>query len=271
MRSLLAKAVLLAALVIQLAPNAWAKPEDEIWDPLEPINRKIFWFNDKFDVYLLEPIAKGYDYVTPQRVQTGISNFFSNIRYPVYLLSDLIQFDFTNAARDTGRFLINSTAGILGFVDVAKCVGLKPDEKDFGVALASHDIPPGPYIVLPFLGPSNLRDGIGRAVDLAIYPTQYPTYFGGMSYYDQYAVSWGSRGVDIVNERSALLDPIKAAKENSFDYYLFMQGAYYQYRRGLLYHGNPPLEEDEEEPEIGAEKGASGAPPAKSVFSPAPK
>lgn len=260
MRNVCLKGALLLALCLQSVSNAWAKPA-EIWDPLEPVNRKIFWFNDKFDTYLLEPVARGYDYVMPDRVQTGISNFFSNIRYPIYLLSDLVQLDFTSAAHDTGRFVVNSTVGILGVVDVAKRIGLEPDYKDFAVALESHGIPPGPYLVLPFLGPSNLRDALGRTVDIFVNPNQYPTYFGDMSYHDQLAVTWGTRAVEIVNERSGLLDAIKSAKENSFDYYLFMQGAYSQYRRGLLYHGHPPIEKDDEfDDDIGT--------PAPSVFVP---
>lgn len=207
--------------------------QEEICDPLEPMNRGISWFNDKADIYFVEPIAKGYDAVVPNLAQEGIRNFFSNLRYPIYLLSDVVQLKFGQASQHTGRFLINTTAGVAGIFDVAQYVGLKHQETDFGVALASQGVPAGPYLVLPFLGPSNVRDGIGRLVDSAIHPLailEYSDVRAGISD----PIVYGSLALDMVQTRADLLEAIKAAKESSLDYYLFTQSAYYQYREGLV-------------------------------------
>jgi len=225
--------------------------EKEIRDPLEMLNRGVFWFNDKFDVFFGEPVARGYDFIVPNRVQKGVSNFFDNLSYPSYLVSDLVQFKFTQAAEHTGRFLINSTVGLAGFIDVAKCAGLEKHQEDFGLALAYHGVPPGPYLVIPVLGPSNLRDGVGQVVDFVLHPFFWVSQTTRISSKDSDYITWGGATLQFVNTRARLLDVVEAAKEGSVDYYLFMQGAYYQYREGLLYDGDPPskgsewLDEDE--------------------------
>ena len=225
--------------------------DEEIEDPIEPINRGIFWFNDQVDVHALEPIAKGYEDITPDTVRTGIHNFFVNLRFPVYFVSDVAQLKFTQAAEHTGRFLINSTIGLFGLIDVAKHVGLEDHREDFGIALAYHGVPPGPYLVLPFLGPSNLRDGVGSLVDFFL----DPLVILGLS-----DVKAGTRDritiplstLRIIDTRSGLLEAVEAAKSSSVDYYLFMQSAYYQHRRGVLYDGKVPENEldkvDESDP-----------------------
>ena len=232
-----------------------AAAEEQIWDPIEPVNRGIFWFNDKFDYYIFEPAARGYDWAVPDPVQEGVGNFFDNLKYPSYLVSDIVQFKFTQAAEHTGRFVLNSTIGIVGILDVAKHVGLERHQEDFGIALAYHDVPPGPYIVIPILGPSNLRDGFGRIVDSFLDPLNSLAY-AGVDEDIAIPVIIGARVLDGVDTRANLLEAIDTAKESSLDYYLFMQGAYYQYRRGVLYDGDPP---DEEEEEIEEETGAAPA------------
>ncbi len=219
--------------------------EDEIYDPFEGLNRGIFWFNDQFDIYLLEPVAQGYDWIMPNRVQTSIGNFFNNLRYPAYLLSDVVQLKFSQVAHHTGRFVLNSVLGIGGLFDVATDMGLEEHEEDFGIALAYHDIPPGPYIVLPLIGPSNVRDALGRAVDTVVSPFFHLGTMFNMDSGDAFAVGLGAKSLDVVDQRANLFDAVEAAKESSLDYYLFMQSAFYQYRRGLLYDGAPPGEEEE--------------------------
>lgn len=217
---------------------------EEIDDPIEPFNRSIFWFNDTLDVYALEPIARNYDEYTPDTIQTGVHNFFANLRFPSYLVSDLVQFKFTQAAEHTGRFLLNTTVGLFGLIDVAKHVGLEDHREDFGLALAYHGVPPGPYIVLPFWGPSNLRDGIGQVVDFFL----DPVVILGLSDVDagtRDKITYPASTVRLVDTRAGLLEAVEAAKSSSVDYYLFLQSAYYQYRRGLLYDGNPPEEAGE--------------------------
>jgi phospholipid-binding lipoprotein MlaA len=226
------------ALALPLAVSAQSDPE--INDPLEPVNRGIFAFNDTVDVYAIEPVAKGYDSVVPDVIQTGVGNFFNNLRYPVYLISDLLQGKVTQMAEHTGRFLINSTVGIVGLIDVAKEVGLPDHEEDFGLALAYHGVPPGPYIVLPFIGPSNLRDTVGFVCDSFLNPFYWLGAYTNMSGNHVVQVNTAQTALRVVDIRAGLIDAIDTAKESSVDYYLFVQGAYYQHRRGVLYDGNPP-------------------------------
>lgn len=219
-----------------------ARAQEEISDPFEGMNRGIFWFNERVDRYLLAPVAEGYDYVVPDPIQKGVGNFFENLSYPKYLVSDVVQFKFSEALSHTGRFLINTTLGVGGIFDIAKDLGLEREEEDFGIALAYHGIPAGPYLVLPLLGPSNVRDAVGRVVDTLVHP------FMILSYTDVRAgitdpIAYSGRGLDIVQTRVDLDEAIKAGRESSFDYYLFLQGAYTQYRRGILFDGNIPEEE----------------------------
>ena len=131
--------------------------EDEIYDPLESFNRAIFKFNNVADRIVLEPVAKGYRKL-PSPVQSGISNFLSNLRTPLVIANLLLQGQGKNAAESTGRFVVNTTAGVLGIVDVAEKIGLEEKEEDFGQTLATWGVGDGFYIVLPIFGPSNIRD-----------------------------------------------------------------------------------------------------------------
>ena len=228
----LAAAVL--ALLLSLPNVLAAQAQEEIRDPLETMNRGIFWFNDKFDVYLGEPVARAYDAALPRPVKKGVSNFFSNIAYPKYLVGDLISLKFGQALRHTGRFLVNTTAGIGGFIDVAKEMGLEHEPQDIGLALAADGVPPGPYIVLPFLGPSTLRDAFGTGSAVFLQPWFWVSESGDMGYYTRRVLSFSLVGLEYTDTRARLLEAVKAAKDSSLDYYLFMQSAYYQYRDGLL-------------------------------------
>jgi phospholipid-binding lipoprotein MlaA len=223
----------------------FSEPEDNtiIWDPLEKVNRGVFAFNDFIDLILLEPIAKGYDYVVPDTVQKSVRLFFQNLAYPSHLVSDLLQGKFSQAAVHSGRFAINSTLGVGGLFDVAEDFGLKYHEEDFGTALGYYDIPAGPYIVLPILGPSNLRDGIGRVVDSFLDPTTFVAY-SNVSSSTQNSIIFGLNGIRIINIRSSMLETIDSAKEASMDYYLFIQSSYSQYREGLIWDkGNEPTDQ----------------------------
>ena len=212
-------------------------------DPLESVNRRVFAFNDFLDIYLLEPVAKGYDYVTPKPIQKGVHNFFRNIKSPVYVVSDLVQFKFSQAGVHTGRFLINTTIGGLGFVDAAQQFGLNHHPEDFGSALGYHGIPEGAYIVLPILGPSNVRDTFGRVIDNFLSPL---TYVSSVSD-DGEAIQWGTTGVEAVDTRVHLIDAIESAKETSLDYYSFVKNSYHQVRQNVVYDNNPPEDELDEE------------------------
>jgi phospholipid-binding lipoprotein MlaA len=224
--------------------NGWCEAE-EPYDPIEPVNRGIFWFNDELDIYVFEPMARLYKNNMPDFVQTGVGNFFLNLRYPSYLVSDIIQGKFSQALDHTGRFVVNSTIGVVGLIDVAEDMGLPDHEEDFALALAYHGVPAGPYLVIPFLGPSNVRDGIGLIVDGFLNPISWIGYTN-TSTSTKLAVTSTAIGVKFIHTRAGLIQAIEAAKESSVDYYLFLQGAYYQHRHGLLTDGAD--EEDEEEP-----------------------
>ena len=222
--------------------NAMAQ---ELSDPLESVNRRIFWFNDQVDIYLLEPVAEGYDYVVPNPVQHSVTNFFNNLKFPVFLVSSLVQLKFDQALEHSGRFLLNTTLGIAGLFDVAAEFGLEHHYEDFGVALGYHGVPPGPFIVLPLLGPSNVRDGLGKIVDMFLNPTYHVGYLE-LSDDEELAIIIGTSALDIVNTRASLLHAIKSGKEASLDYYTFVQSSYYQVRQNHIYDGNPPETEAED-------------------------
>jgi len=211
-------------------------PEDEITDPWESMNRGTFWFNDQVDINVLEPVARGYEEYIPEPVRTGIGTFFMNLRYPQYLVSDIVQGKITQAGEHTGRFLINSTVGLAGLIDVAKDVGLPDHQEDFAIALAYHGVPPGPYLVLPILGPSNIRDGVGLIVDGFLDPIGWIGY-SNLSAGSKLAIAASTLGLKLVHTRAGLIQAVETSKESSVDYYLFVQGAYYQYRHGLVTDG----------------------------------
>lgn len=225
-----------AWLISMMAPLLAYGQAEEPYDPIEDFNRGIFWFNNHLDEYMLEPLAQGYRDVLPDEARTGIGNFFLNLRYPSYLVSDICQGKFEQALDHTGRFLINSTIGIAGFIDFAKDMGLPDHDEDFGITLAYHGVPAGPYLMLPILGPSNVRDGVGRIVDAFLDPIGWVRYTN-LSSSTQLAIAGGALGLKLIHTRSGLLQAIDTAKESSLDYYGFMQGAYYQHRYGLMTDG----------------------------------
>jgi phospholipid-binding lipoprotein MlaA len=227
-----------------IAPLSAQAISEEIYDPFEKVNRATFYFNDKVDSYLLEPVAKGYVVVVPEIARQGVTNFFSNLRFPQYLVSDLVRLEFSQALSTTGRFAVNTTIGIGGLIDFASHMGLPDRGRDFGLALAYHGVPPGPYIVLPFLGPSNVRDSFGLIVDTFLDPLYYVNYTGASGDLKR-AIDIGGTALNVVSTRARLLDTVSAAKAAAIDYYGFTQGAYYQYRRGLL--GLPTTDYNDED------------------------
>jgi phospholipid-binding lipoprotein MlaA len=200
-------------------------------DPWERFNRAVFWFNDRLDVYAIEPAAQVWNAVLPNRVQRSLVNFFDNLRSPVLAVNDLLQGKGNAAAIDYTRFMVNTTIGLAGFFDPATPLGLPKQNEDFGQTLGRWGVGPGPYLVLPFLGPSSPRDLLGWGVDgaIAIYP-----WFVELPY------TMGSRAVDIVNYRSMVLDQVREAKAASIDYYAAVRAAYIQ-RRALLVNDGAEL------------------------------
>jgi phospholipid-binding lipoprotein MlaA len=225
---------LLLCLVGCAAPPAKKDPRD----PWERMNRTTFKFNTKVDHAVLRPIARGYQKVTPQFVRTGVSNFVDNLEYPIVIVSDLLQARFKPFARDTGRFLMNSTLGIGGLLDPATQAGLDKNENDIGLTFGRWGIPKGPYFVIPFLGPSDVRDGLGRI------PASY--YLTPQNYVHDWRVQYGIWAVSIVDARYRLL-PADATLDSAYDPYLFMKNAYLQRRDYLLSKGsNAPTPNESE-------------------------
>lgn len=212
-------------------------------DPLEPMNRAIYSFNDFIDKVTLRPLALGYKELMPQPVQQGVANVYSNLLEPANGINGLLQGKPRVAGNAAGRFAINTTVGILGIFDVAGnssvlaplgVQGLRRQEEDFAQTLAYWGVPSGPYLVLPFWGPSSLRDGVGLAGDIFTNPM---FYFEDSSVADKLLVT---RLVDLRATLLALDETI----QRSTDPYVFIRSAYRQNRTYMIWDGNPPLDED---------------------------
>lgn len=212
-------------------------PADNPHDPLEPVNRAIFTFNDTADRYVLRPLAKGYASVTPQVVRTGVSNFFSNLESPVTIVNDVCQLKLKQGASDTGRFLLNTVAGIGGLIDVATGTGLTKHDEDFGQTLGYWGVGEGWYLMLPLFGPSDNRDLVGRIADTPLHPEYWLP-----ARYD--AEKYGSTALRLVNERASLLDQDKILNQQ-LDKYLFVRTAFLQSRQAAIYDGHPPPEKED--------------------------
>lgn len=189
-------------------------------DPWEPVNRAIFSFNDTVDRFTLKPVAKVYDRVVPEPVSNSISNVFSNLGEPRNLVNDTLQGKFHAAGIDTARFLLNSTVGVLGVFDVATKMGLQRNDEDFGQTLGAWGVPSGPYVVLPLLGPSTVRDGSSRI------PESYAGY-GYTDQVDHVPTRNTAIGTDLIDTRASLLSREKMIRG---DRYRFVRNAFLQNR-----------------------------------------
>mgnify|MGYP001246679934 CR=1 FL=1 len=204
------------------------KFEDEIYDPIEPINRAIFGFNNVADRIILEPVAKGYRKL-PSPVQSGISNFLSNLRTPLVAVNQLLQGQGKNAAESVGRFAVNTTAGVLGIIDVAEKVGLEEKEEDFGQTLGTWGVGDGFYLVLPIFGPSNLRDSAGMILTYSTDPINLYAVREGEAWLVPLRVA-----TNAVDQRSKIIDEVNAMRDNSVDYYATVRSSYYQNRKAAI-------------------------------------
>ncbi|MDJ0738767.1 MAG: MlaA family lipoprotein [Gammaproteobacteria bacterium] len=208
-------------------------PDADPADPLEPYNRAAYSFNDLLDRAMLEPLAQGYNYVTPEPVNKSVTNFFDNLRDIRSAINNLLQFKIGRAFSDVGRVGINSTIGILGLMDVASNMNLPSYKEDFGQTLGVWGFESGPFIVLPFLGPSTARDGVGLVVDWFTDP---------LNYIEDDTVAWGLRGLNIVDTRADLLNASRVVDQGALDPYAFIRDSYLQRRENQVYDGNPPLD-----------------------------
>lgn len=191
-------------------------------DPLEPMNRGIYKFNDVADKALFKPVASGYKAITPTPIRAGINNFFNNLSNVVTIVNQLLQFKFNKAAETTGRFVVNTTVGILGFIDVASRTGFNTYREDFGQTLGYWGMGNGPYLMLPLLGPSNLRDTAGLITDWL--------FFEPLGYVEDPQTRNILLGVKFIDRRADLLPGSDLLDEAALDPYAFMRDAYTQRR-----------------------------------------
>ena len=192
-------------------------------DPYESFNRKMFGFNDTVDDYVAKPISDAYKWITPQFMQTGVFNFFSNLKTINVVINDVLQAKFQQSAEDAGRFALNTTFGLGGFLDVGKSVGLEQNEEDFEQTLAVWGVPQGSYLVLPFLGPSTMRGIPGAAFDTAANPANY--------------VGLPVQLLSLLNTRANAEGSLKFIDEAALDPYVFTRESFLQWRNNLATDG----------------------------------
>jgi phospholipid-binding lipoprotein MlaA len=218
-------------------------PKSDDKDDWEGWNRGTQEFNDDVDKAVLKPIAKGYLAITPQFVNDGITNFFSNMNDIGVTVNDLLQLKMTQGGMDASRFLINTTVGVAGFIDVAKMIDLPKHNEDFGQTLGFWGVPSGNYLVLPFFGASSPREAVGAIGDALLNPLTYTFAVAGGGAAIS-AVNAGAKAVDVTDTRADLIPTEKIVDEASVDRYSFIKNAYQQRREYLVHDGNVP-EEDE--------------------------
>lgn len=207
-------------------------------DPWEGFNRVSYKVTDAVDRAVLKPTAKGYRKVAPQFVETGVANFFSNLNQPGVIVNELLQAKFGPALNDTGRFLLNSTLGIGGLLDPASAAGLDRNDEDFGQTLGKWGIPSGPYLWIPFFGPSSARDFPGRTLDGFTDP---------VNYIRRDRIRWTLTGVDVVDSRARQLD-LEETLASAYDRYAFIRNAYLQQREYQVKDGDVPPPPIDDEP-----------------------
>lgn len=206
-------------------------------DPFHGWNQGTQSFNDTVDKHVIKPVAIGYEAVTPDPVSEGITNFFSNMNDIGVTINDVLQFKLVQGGMDLSRFIINSTVGVAGFFDVATLIDLPKHHEDFGQTLGVWGVPSGPYLVLPFFGPSSPRDAVGLVGDAALNPLTYISIFGGAAG----SIAAGSASaVNIADTRAGLMTTEKVVSEGAVDRYDFIKNAYQQRREYLIHDGNPP-------------------------------
>lgn len=208
-----------------LETDPFAEPEiASIADPLEAVNRGVFWFNDKLYVYLFKPVARGLR-VLPEPARVSVSNFFSNLGTPVRVANNLLQLKLARTGSELARLLVNSTFGLVGLFDPATTWGLEKNDEDLGQTLAHYGIGNGFYLVLPVFGPSSLRDAIGRGGDYFVDPLPYALKQDEIL---------GLRSLEKENALSLDKDTYEGIRKHELDPYLFVRDAYTQYRAAAV-------------------------------------
>ncbi len=232
------RAVAVAAALVGLLSGC-ATTANNPKDPFEGFNRAMFSVNEGIDTVVAKPIAKGYDYVMPSPIKAGVGNFFGNIDDVWIAINNLLQGKPGDSLSDIGRVLINTTVGIAGLFDVASEIGLEKHSEDFGQTLGKWGFYDGPYFFWPVIGPRNMRDTFGFAVDSVADPV------ANVGHVPTRNTMVGVRFVDV---RARLLPADKIVEEAAFDKYNYIRDAYFQNRRNAIHDGNPPpLKDDDDE------------------------
>ena len=227
--------VLCVACASQPSNPDGSKPERSPADPWEPLNRSIHMFNGGLDKVTLKPVAKGYQIVVPRIIRLGVSNFSRNLRSPLHIINNFLQGKIGSGFRQTGRFVMNTTFGIGGLMDVATDAGINVEIEDFGQTLAVWGVPDGPFVVVPFLGPQTLRDAIMIPLNFLADPLWH---YNNSSVRDKiYLV----RAIDL---RASLLSAEELLLKDAYDPYIRIREAYLQRRKYLINDGDPPEDED---------------------------
>ncbi|HIF25284.1 MAG TPA: VacJ family lipoprotein [Micavibrio sp.] len=234
------KTALMATVVCSMALTGCASNNmhdtAEIADPFEDFNRLTFDMNNALDEAIMEPIARGYRYVTPEFVRNSVRNALRNLKSPVNIANQVLQGDVEGAAGDVTRMMVNTTFGIGGLFDVAASAGIPYEKEDFGQTLAVWGVDHGPYVMVPFFGPSSFRDSAGILVDTFADPLNLY-----LSNTDQEEWIYARAGVTALATREEFLDIVKDLRENSFDYYAAVRSAYVQRRAAQVNDQDPEL------------------------------
>lgn len=224
-------AALTVLLAVSFAGCATRSPYKEASDPLEPVNRVVYEFNDTLDRWVLKPVAEGYEKVVPGVARTGVRNFFSNLTEPLTIVNDVLQGKGRKTANDAMRLGFNTTFGVFGLLDVASDWGLPRRSEDFGQTFATWGFGEGWYLVLPLLGPSNVRDGLGLIPQWSLEPIRYVD--------DEYT-RYGLYTLQTISARADLLSASKVLDTAALDPYLQVREAYRQKRWSEIHDGRPP-------------------------------
>jgi phospholipid-binding lipoprotein MlaA len=222
----------LAGLVLALASGCATTDGDER-DPFEGFNRGVYRFNETFDEYVAKPVATGYRKALHAEIRVRVGNFFSNVQDIFIGVNNFLQGKFEDGVNDWARFVFNSTFGVFGLHDFASDAGLEKHNEDFGQTFGRWGSPPGPYLILPFLGSSTVRDGLGTAVDW---------YAAPLAEVRPIELRNSLLALYLVNTRADLLEASRILEEAALDKYVFQRDAYLQRRRSLVYDGSPPRE-----------------------------
>ncbi len=224
--------LLILCIAIVLAGCATKDPEALAQnDPWEPTNRAVFNFDVKLDHFVAAPVAKFYNAAVPQPARDSVHNALDNLHAPVVLVNDVLQGDGDKAVDTVGRFIVNSTVGLAGLIDVAAKVGIPGHENDFGITLGKAGAQEGSYLVLPLMGPKPPRDLVGTGVDIAFDPLTYITWNNSTLYMVVRA------GLTVLDERAANIDSVESIERSSIDFYASTRSLYRQYRNGEIQGG----------------------------------